>query len=828
MDNEQNERECKQIGDTSYTFLSDWVYHKEGVRKGCEQVFAKANDEEFVIWRNLQEEAYQRLKAEIDFYEEWKEKDRDALEHGLENIDGCLVDDEKKVCYLVTKRKEKRKTLKDRGLMCEKDVEAFFRCLKYVLKLGGAIQEDPEAYFCDGESWRARGVVGGKNLPSKLRKIVDCVQGRRHDKKKIINELKASNGSDELDESKLNKIEEKCLKIVSRSPNGEWRKIMLAIAIILLVFASYFAIGEYEARQQKKRCDVNREIQNYISGKMYQKASEVLESDDRVYVSKENRDKLAREWCEHICEMYVSDKPDKEGHEKWVKLFAEQHKDLARRMGEKCSEYEEGENRARVNVLFRRFREEERYLEAAGILEGKDGNLVQADEGKKLAQQWGEWIMNNLCREDVRKQHLPRWGKNFGKSEQQFTEKLREEYGTVEDIMREVKDEHYNSASRRIKDLKCLKNKQDLIDELLPKWREAINQKLTQGELTDDLPKYVGFIKDLKGEHILPSGHRSDNINLHDLAKETLRRVFSIKKRVEISTYLEVYDKAFPEQSLELDEETFMAAPPEIRDLLSERADVKSWLDNITPRIASDLEIGKSGNKKLAMWLARSDEQRRKDFSKALLKRVDSCVKTWKDKLNGKTENDPKELYKQMLEDVGQFIAPLGLKGVMDSAKNCLDAWVKKDERWREYRYIWEEKAKEVGWLKEDGTMFEEEDRTIYYLSVKMIRKNRQKDAPKYEATIKHSSMNLENKEKTVELEVEDKESEPFWCDLGGRSSTIIEWYLLKPGSWKKGWVSEKEQKGKKKLLGEEVRSAMKEPIKLDEEITIQFIEKKP
>ena len=178
MDNEQNERECKQIGDTSYTFLSDWVYHKEGVRKGCEQVFAKANDEEFVIWRNLQEEAYQRLKAEIDFYEEWKEKDRDALEHGLENIEGCLVDDEKKVCYLVTKRKEKRKTLKDRGLMCEKDVEAFFSCLKYVLKLGGEIQEAPEAYFCDGESWRARGVVRGKNAPSKMLKLVNCVQGR--------------------------------------------------------------------------------------------------------------------------------------------------------------------------------------------------------------------------------------------------------------------------------------------------------------------------------------------------------------------------------------------------------------------------------------------------------------------------------------------------------------------------------------------------------------------------------------------------------------------------------------------------------------------------
>ena len=115
-------------------------------------------------------------------------------------------------------------------------------------------------------------------------------------------------------------------------------------------------------------------------------------------------------------------------------------------------------------------------------------------------------------------------------------------------------------------------------------------------------------------------------------------------------------------------------------------------------------------------------------------------------------------------------------------------------------------------------------------MSVKMIRKNQQKDSPKYEATITHSSMDLENKENTEELKVEeDEESEPFWCDFWGTNSTTIEWHLLKPGSWKTLWFSEKEQKGEKVLSEKKVRSA--EPIKLDgvdEEIMIQFIENQP
>ena len=88
--------------------------------------------------------------------------------------------------------------------------------------------------------------------------------------------------------------------------------------------------------------------------------------------------------------------------------------------------------------------------------------------------------------------------------------------------------------------------------------------------------------------------------------------------------------------------------------------------------------------------------------------------------------------------------------------------------------------------------------------------------------------MDLENKENTEKLKVvEDAESEPFWCNFWGRNTTIIRWHLLKPGSWLSSWRPEKEQKGEKKLSEEEVRSAMKRPIELDEEITIQFIEKK-
>ena len=52
---------------------------------------------------------------------------------------------------------------------------------------------------------------------------------------------------------------------------------------------------------------------------------------------------------------------------------------------------------------------------------------------------------------------------------------------------------------------------------------------------------------------------------------------------------------------------------------------------------------------------------------------------------------------------------------------------------------------------------------------------------------------------------------------------------MLKPGSWKTLWFSEKEQKGEKVLSEKKVRSA--EPIKLDgvdEEIMIQFIENQP
>lgn len=1036
MDNEQNERECKQIGDTSYTFLSDWVYHKEGVRKGCEQVFAKANDEEFVIWRNLQEEAYQRLKAEIDFYEEWKEKDRDALEHGLENIEGCLVDDEKKVCYLVTKRKEKRKTLKDRGLMCEKDVEAFFSCLKYVLKLGGEIQEAPEAYFCDGESWRARGVVRGKNAPSKMLKLVNCVQGSRHDKKRLISKLRVSKGSDELDESKLNEIEKDCLKIVSGSSNGGWRKIMVAIAIVLLVFASYFAIlrmeferavgnGDYgkaakilnstwksvfisdESKSQlsKKWCDhicegfgsernddaerdyrvwtklfgggetyksqreklegvKESKFNSLLEGRDYLGAAAIYRAHKADFISQTGKNKLANDWSKFICEGFLCDEPNRNEraeieYQNWLELFknSEQYKDQKEEIKKARNKFVEKKEKDEVNYNFLTLLNQKDFPKASEILETKGGlvseenkvelekkwrehivkkykedrpvsdeeykawsrfatknashdsvegvntekdsyekrkerqrkisefkilsdeskfseaadsvyTLIEGEqlsdelnnEIKKFAQKWAVVITKGLHRQDEKKQYEKwvkifapnqRWQKAYGE-DQELTDcydRLKNEYIGVQRIRKTLGNPHLDSILCRddvvkeiestiVKGLKQEENKEAFIGQFILALKTAINKSLKEKKIPGSLPAYINFVENNR-KQLPPEYKREDTEVLRDV--ESVLRDSIQKGDENAGGFLSTYYAAHPEGGF-IDQDTFVKATPQIRNILLGEKDVRGWLTGIVSGYTEYMEKRDtkcSMNEELIKWMINNknwfvengQKDPSKEFSKALLTRVDFIVKTWKDKLNDKTENDPDELYEQMLQEVGQFIAPLGLKGVMDSAKNCLDAWRwERDERWCEYRYIWEEKAKEVGWLKEDGTMFEEEDRTIYYLSVKMIRKNQQKDSPKYEATITHSSMDLENKENTEELKVEeDEESEPFWCDFWGTNSTTIEWHLLKPGSWKTLWFSEKEQKGEKVLSEKKVRSA--EPIKLDgvdEEIMIQFIENQP
>lgn len=204
-----------------------------------------------------------------------------------------------------------------------------------------------------------------------------------------------------------------------------------------------------------------------------------------------------------------------------------------------------------------------------------------------------------------------------------------------------------------------------------------------------------------------------------------------------------------------------------------------------------------------------SDKETQKvknEFRNATMEGIDRIITEWKDNKKKGMEDVLETFCSDYKHNLGLIIKDSHLNVVCDKAKKCLDET--DFEHWCEYRYFWEKKATEIGWIKE-------ENRTVYYVSAKLTCKDKSKENSYW---IK-LEQNWRKGGEVEKSEITSEEEAPFYFLINNKTRIV---WMEKQEVWYIKWLYWpstpkflSEEKDDRQLPAETLREVIREKKKL-------------